>query len=969
MNNAERLPIFVRAHTRVLNQKERTKDSDFNYGQWARYALVFDCECTIDDLRQDLTFLWWRFVELKGNRYVCLQEGIAYADNLDSKSIKLIRNYAAKLKADVEPGCPEEVLVSSRTEFVNGVFWEATRAGAALTGFNEPFDLSRLAVEYREARLKSTGWSMIFWQYPDGNENTYRPRIRIKPKDSRSAFISLSRGKPEERVIYRGRFLDLSTLGSTLRSRHMTLQGFCKSFGLPGKLEHEPTGRVTKAELDYGRRDVEQTQALLNAMKQEYDRFGLDLPPEKAMSSASITKAFLDKMVIVPPAQKFAVPDKVLGDAAQTYFGGRSEVRIRHTEMPVVVVDVTSEYPTCAALLGIWNLLTAADVLFEDCTAQVRQLLSRLTPDQLLDPKTWPQLAFFSQIQPCGDVLPVRASYTPDNVADPNIGCNPLFCEQPIWSAGPDLAGSKLLTGRVPQIIRAFRLVPVGKQSNMSPVKIGDRMFDPAHNDFVTTVIEQRKKLPKSHPHYLLLKIIANALYGVFAELNRQEYGKNQAKQIAVYSGEHEFEQSARVVELAGKWQFTPAAALITAGGRLILSLLEYLVTSQGGTYVLTDTDSMLIVASEKGGLVPCEGGPYKLDDGRSAVKALTWAQVPEIAERLNAINPYDRSVIKQILKIEDCNFDRKGNQHQLYAMAVSAKRYCVYTRKEMIKVSEHGLGAYYVPDKRKRYVPSDCVNQDDSYPMWVVEAWQYVLAQLAQASTNETAALCTSDFPFGTIPAMARIRVTTPNILAALRKRDPGCAKPYNFAMVPILLQSPNRSALVAPFNKHPERWLDEDYIEVSTGNRVRLSTDYSNKAAYVPRNLYSVLQAYATHPEWKSLPPEGYTGHPAYARGLLRRRPVHAEIPFHFIGKEVERRMQEGEDIALLEGKPIEYHKTRMLTAEQIERLKDLSLDEIQRATGLSRHTIVKARTGGKVHKNTRETLMRAAEALANS
>ena len=40
-------------------------------------------------------------------------------------------------------------------------------------------------------------------------------------------------------------------------------------------------------------------------------------------------------------------------------------MRIRHTEMPVVVVDVTSEYPTCAALLGIWQLLTAADVLVE----------------------------------------------------------------------------------------------------------------------------------------------------------------------------------------------------------------------------------------------------------------------------------------------------------------------------------------------------------------------------------------------------------------------------------------------------------------------------------------------------------------------------------------------------------------------------------------------------------------------------
>ncbi|HTT19858.1 MAG TPA: hypothetical protein VMG82_12970, partial [Candidatus Sulfotelmatobacter sp.] len=47
------------------------------------------------------------------------------------------------------------------------------------------------------------------------------------------------------------------------------------------------------------------------------------------------------------------------------------------------------------------------------------------------------------------------------------------------------------------------------------------------------------------------------------------------------------------------------------------------------------------------------------------------------------------------ILKIEDSNFDRNGKQHQLYGLAVSAKRYVVYKRKkdniEIIKPSEHG--------------------------------------------------------------------------------------------------------------------------------------------------------------------------------------------------------------------------------------------------------------------------------------
>jgi hypothetical protein len=166
------------------------------------------------------------------------------------------------------------------------------------------------------------------------------------------------------------------------------------------------------------------------------------------------------------------------------------------------------------------------------------------------------------------------------------------------------------------------------------------------------------------------------------------------------------------VVERPGKFQFPPAAALITAGGRLMLSLLECMVKDLGGTYLLTDTDSMLFVASKRGGMVPCPGGPHKLADGTSTIKAVTWKQVEGICKRLNSLNPYDRKVVAEILKIEDSNLDRNGDQHQLYGLAVSAKRYVVYTRKkdiEIIKPSEHGLGIVYVPDKRTRYKPVDC--------------------------------------------------------------------------------------------------------------------------------------------------------------------------------------------------------------------------------------------------------------------
>jgi hypothetical protein len=435
-------------------------------------------------------------------------------------------------------------------------------------------------------------------------------------------------------------------------------------------------------------------------------------------------------MGIERPFPKFELPDEIMGKCMQSYHGGRSEIRIRHQEVPIVVCDTTSEYPSVAGLLGLWLLLTAASLEVVECTEEARHTLESANVETVLDPSLWQKLAFFASINPSGDILPVRAQYS--DTGNSNIGLNPLSAKETIWYAGPDLAASRLLTQRTPQIVEAFTLVPHGVQEGMKNTVIGTRTFNPAKDDFFRVVIEERKKLPKTHPHYLLLKIIANALYGIFAEMNKDEYGKNRAKQLEVFSGEHRFPQPTFVVERPGKFQFPPAAALITAGGRLILSLLECMIKDLGGTYLLTDTDSMLFVASKSGGMVPCPGGSHKLANGTQAIKAVTWKQVDGICRRLNSLNPYDRSVVAEILKIEDCNLDRSGHQHQLYGLAVSAKRYVVYARKkqdiEIIKPSEHGLGIVYVPDKRTRYKPVDCKDQETDYPRWIVEAWERIL-------------------------------------------------------------------------------------------------------------------------------------------------------------------------------------------------------------------------------------------------
>jgi hypothetical protein len=43
-----------------------------------------------------------------------------------------------------------------------------------------------------------------------------------------------------------------------------------------------------------------------------------------------------------------------------------------------------------------------------------------------------------------------------------------------------------------------------------------------------------------------------------------------------------------------------------------MLAMLEHEVTNRDGAWAFADTDSMAIVATEHGGLIPCDGGPHR---------------------------------------------------------------------------------------------------------------------------------------------------------------------------------------------------------------------------------------------------------------------------------------------------------------------------------------------------------------------
>jgi hypothetical protein len=121
-----------------------------------------------------------------------------------------------------------------------------------------------------------------------------------------------------------------------------------------------------------------------------------------------------------------------------------------------------------------------------------------------------------------------------------------------------------------------------------------------------------------------------------------------------------------------------------------------------------------------------------------------------------------------------------------------------------------------------------------------------------------------------------------------------------------------------------------------------------------------------YVKHTEYKSLAPDGGPCE-AETQGLLRRYPVTANPEFHLIGKETERGWEQAEDISTLLPSLKTYERSTGAANHLLrERLQKMSLNFLQKESGLSRNTILRARRGEPVHPRSLQRLQIAARAL---
>ena len=890
--------IYVRAHTVQLKPTKRDRAIRNAEPKWPDYALIFDCETRIT-ADQTLTFGFWQFGKLRNGIYLPLEEGIVHADNeLEESELNILREYARATKPNTEDDGSDRLRLYGRSKFVSEVLGRAIQAKALIVGFNLPFDLSRLALDWKTA--VNGGWSLILsqWRNPENGQlkaSKYFPRIVIKALNSKTAIIHSTRapiskpGKKSKRVTLwpAARFLDLRTLSWALRNKSYSLKTACKEFNIPGKLEHKPSGRVHLEEIEYCRQDVRATMGLLNAVKKEYDLHPFDLGPDKMFSPASVAKSYLEKLNISYPSEKSRDLNSTFGISMQSYFGGRAECRIRNREVPACPVDFMSQYPTVNELLDNSSVLTAQAVTFDDATEEIKEFLSNITLEQCFNPKLWSKFKFVALIRPGRDILPVRTVY---NGTTQNIGINYLTSEKSIWFAGPDIIASILLTGgKIPHIEKAIRVVPHGKQLGLGSAFLRSMVRVDANRDsFFRHVIEQRAANETNTALHYWLKILANSgSYGLFVELNPNE---SKATKLQVFSGEQPFETTSDVVEMPGDWFAPHIGSLITSGGRLLLAMLEKCIADAGGTYLFCDTDSAAIVSSKHRQTIAMPDG--------DPITALSWSQVQRIVDRFESLNPYDRKLVPgSILKIHKINWDQNKERRQLFGYSIAAKRYALYTKTEndiqIVEPKAHGLGYFYPPK-------DSAEGWQHETPQWIFEAWDWIIRGVLGLKCAKPA--------WFDLPVMMKLTLSTPHHAFRNLERGP-LMRPHNFMMIPQISRfghpqgvDPDKFTLITPFTSERDQWMQSQCVNIhgSQSANYELTNEYDGRKALV-KNFFMLLDAYQNHPEAKSLGPDGKPCE-FDTRGLLQRAHIVANWPPIYIGKESNKHWEEGEDLSLL-------------------------------------------------------------------
>ncbi len=725
---------------------------------------------------------------------------------------------------------------------------------------------------------------------------------------------------------------------------------------------------------------------LLNRLTREFAPHGFDLPLDRVFSPATVAKHYLSAMGVKPPQDKFVIPDTINGIAMQSFFAGRAECNITRTPVGVTYVDLHAQFSAVSSSLACREILCAQSLEFPDFTAGARRMVEQTTLDDCARPEFWKRLRWYARVEANDAVLPMRAKFSKSENADPTLGWNFLTSKQPIWITGPDAIAAKLL-GKPPKILEAIAVVPHGVQPGLTSIKLyGEIDVDPRRDDLAVKLVELRALLKKKNPRLAGgSKVSANsAAFGIFGQLDVKDLDLSTA--LNVSSGDAHYHILPDTIwEKPSEFYCPVIASLVTGGSHLLCAMLERAVRDRGGYIAAMDTDSAMIVSTKDGGLIPCAGGPDRLDEyhlasGHTAVRALSWAEVDQIREQFESLNPWRETLNTPFLKLEKENLAANGERRQLYAYCIAAKLYCLFNLDEnglvIRKPSGHGLGFLQAPYSIRDWEAKTRRKWDEGLPPYIFEAWHYIVSRALGLRYKSPAWLQQ--------PAVMTVPITRPRVLEQLgRFKDK--LRPFTVVMIPFPKKTLDllwKGYFIMPYRDKLDDLGGRSMVNVVSGETFYIH-DPASPAKPSPwwlslETMRDEIDHILSRTESKFCTPNGSTCTSQTIGLLLRRHIVAGE--FHYIGKEASTSWGSGPSLTMLAGADAvdaadktyrEYE--RVVDPKYLDEIrtaaKQFSTKRLSRQAKLAEGTIRKFKNGKNcIRPRTLRKLTRAIHDLAN-
>src|SRR5580700_5729 len=281
----------------------------------------------------------------------------------------------------------------------------------------------------------------------------------------------------------------------------------------------------------------------------------------------------------------------------------------------------------------------------------------------------------------------------------------------------------------------------------------------------------------------------------------------------------------------------------------------------------------------------------------------LSNQDVKDIVNKINRLNPYDREIVPNLLKIE------YGNVSDLRCWAVSAKRYVLFTRDarnriRIVKASESGLGAAL--GRTKNETVGKLARR-----MWLRILLRELGIQYEGFSKRRVGILTNFDRPMRRALPISKPHLYRSRGFTHLNKRKSYDfrIKPFGFlqAVSPAIEFGKTAVQPIAPFERGLRESRELPWTDYRTGEPSLLDWDGNAFAGTVPVTRFDdFIELYQRHPESKAAAPDGKPADEE-TRGVLGRLHLTGGAPRR-IGKEVDR-LDEDEEFTLDQPVAAEY------------------------------------------------------------